>query len=81
MAVKAYILIVTDPLQTREVYAALRQIPQISDVSEVMGPYDIVAEITVKDLSGIPAILSGQIRRLPGVESTTSLVTFPTPPQ
>ena len=81
MAVKAYILIVTDPLQTREVYAALRQIPQISDVSEVMGPYDIVAEITVKDLSEIPAILSGQIRRLPGVESTTSLVTFPTPPQ
>ena len=81
MAVKGYILIVTDPLHTREVYAALRGIPQISDVSEVMGPYDIVAEITVQDLSEIPAILSGQIRRLPGVESTTSLVTFPTPSQ
>jgi DNA-binding Lrp family transcriptional regulator len=42
-----------------------------------MGPYDIVVEIQVEDLSEVPSILSESIRSIPGVESTTSLVTFP----
>jgi DNA-binding Lrp family transcriptional regulator len=42
-----------------------------------MGPYDIVVEIEVSNLSDVPAILSERIRTIDGVESTTSLVTFP----
>jgi DNA-binding Lrp family transcriptional regulator len=42
-----------------------------------MGPYDIVVEISVEDLADVPPILSDSIRIIPGVESTTSLVTFP----
>ncbi len=42
-----------------------------------MGPYDIVVELKVQSLSDVPPILSDKIRSIPGVESTTSLVTFP----
>jgi DNA-binding Lrp family transcriptional regulator len=75
--VKAYVLIVTDPAKTKDVYTRLQEIREIVEVHEVMGPYDIVCEIQVEDLTQIPPILGEQVRRIPGIESTTSLVTFP----
>ena len=75
--IKAYVLIVANPGATKSVYAALRKVKGVSDCYEVMGPYDIVAEVQVEDLADVPPILSDHIRTIPGVESTTSLVTFP----
>ena len=75
--VKAYVLIVTDPGRTRQVTDALIKIPNIETVSEVMGPYDIVAEIMAQSLTEIPSILFDQIRSIDGIQSTTSLVAFP----
>jgi DNA-binding Lrp family transcriptional regulator len=49
----------------------------VKESHEVMGPYDIVVEIEVEDLAEIPPILGEGIRRIDGIESTTSLVTFP----
>ncbi len=77
MAVKAYVLIVADPGQTGSVYQALKRNALITDCYEVMGPYDIVVELEVDDLTEIALILSEQIRTVPGIESTTSLVTIP----
>lgn len=75
--VKAYVLIVTDPVKTKDVYAHLQQIREIVEVHEVMGPYDIVCEIQVDSLTQVPPILGERIRCISGIESTTSLVTFP----
>jgi len=75
--IKAYVLIVTNPGATKSVFAAIQKVQGIIDAHEVMGPYDIVAEIEVDDLSKVPPILSEHIRTIDGVESTTSLVTFP----
>ena len=75
--VKAYVLIVTDPIKTKEIFAELQRIPELVEIHEVMGPYDIVCEIEAADLTDIPPILGERIRRIPGIESTTSLVTFP----
>jgi DNA-binding Lrp family transcriptional regulator len=75
--VKAYVLIVTDPVKTKEVYARLQEIREIVEVHEVMGPYDIVCEIQVDDLTQVPPILGERVRTIQGIESTTSLVAFP----
>ena len=75
--VKTYVLIVTDPGRTRRVTEALAAVPCVEAVSEVMGPYDIVAEIVTEDLNGIRPILTEHIRAVEGVESTTSLVALP----
>jgi DNA-binding Lrp family transcriptional regulator len=77
MAVKAYVLVVTDPGKTRQVVQAMHDIPGIVQMHEVMGPYDIVVEIEVENLQDIPPILGGRIRTIEGIESTTSLVTLP----
>ena len=75
--IKAYVLVVTNPGETRNVVAAARAIPGVKELHEVMGPYDIVIELQVEALSEVPPILSDKIRSIPGIESTTSLVTFP----
>lgn len=77
MAIKAYVLIITNPGKTRDVLAAVTSIPGIVEVHEVMGPYDIVAELEVQSLTDVPPILGDKIRKIDGVQSTTSLVTFP----
>src|SRR3972149_2072767 len=77
MTVKAYVLVVTDPGKTKRVVQAMRNVPGIVDMHEVMGPYDIVVEIEVQNLQDIPPILGEKIRAIEGIESTTSLVTLP----
>jgi DNA-binding Lrp family transcriptional regulator len=75
--IKAYVLVVTTPGETKGVVSAIAKVPGVVELHEVMGPYDIVVEIEVDQLSQVPGILSDQIRSVPGIESTTSLVTFP----
>ncbi len=75
--IKAYVLVVANPGATKRVYAALKDVKGVIECHEVMGPYDIVVEIEVEDLADVPPILSDHIRTIAGVESTTSLVTFP----
>ena len=77
MAIKAYVLVVTDPGRTKGVLDVMRGIPGVVETHEVMGPYDIVAEIEVDNLTEIPPILGDKIRKIPGIQSTTSLVTLP----
>jgi DNA-binding Lrp family transcriptional regulator len=75
--IKAYVLVVTTPGSTRGVLTTIKSIPGVVEIHEVMGPYDIVVEIEVESLGDVPPILSDKIRTVPGIESTTSLVTFP----
>ena len=75
--IKAYVLVVANPGATKSVFAALKNVKGVTECHEVMGPYDIVAEIHVEELSEVPPILGDHIRTISGIESTTSLVTFP----
>ncbi|MEE8337200.1 MAG: Lrp/AsnC ligand binding domain-containing protein [Dehalococcoidia bacterium] len=75
--VKTYVLIVTQPGTTRRVAEQLAEISVIAEIHEVMGPYDIVVEIEAESLTDVPPILSDSIRTIDGIQSTTSLVAFP----
>ena len=77
MAVKAFVLIVVDPAKTIDVYDRLRAMSGISEVYQVMGPYDIVAVVDVPSLNDVPSVISRNIRAVDGIESTTTCVSFP----
>lgn len=77
MSIKAFVLIVVDPAKTIDVFDKLRAVQGISEVYQVMGPYDIVAVIDVPTLTDVPAVISRHIRVVDGIESTTTCVTFP----
>jgi DNA-binding Lrp family transcriptional regulator len=75
--VKAYVLIVTNPGKTKDVFNAVKALEHVVEAHEVMGPYDIVVEVEAEQLADIPKVLSEGIRPVDGIESTSSLVTFP----
>lgn len=75
--IKAFVLIVVDPAKTMDVYRNLSAVEGISEVYQVMGPYDIVAVVEVANLTDVPAVISKHIRAVEGIESTTTCVTFP----
>jgi len=75
--IKAFVLIVVDPASTTAVFDKLRAVDGISEVYQVMGPYDIVAVIDADNLTEVPALISRHIRAVDGIESTTTCVTFP----
>ncbi len=75
--IKAFVLIVVDPAKTMEVFTRLSAVEGISEVYQVMGPYDIVAVVEVATLTDVPAVISRHIRAVDGIESTTTCVTFP----
>jgi DNA-binding Lrp family transcriptional regulator len=77
VSIKAFVLIVVDPARTTDVYTRLKSVEGISEVYQVMGPYDIVAVIDVPNLTDVPAVISRHIRAVEGIESTTTCVTFP----
>ncbi|MFQ5879475.1 MAG: Lrp/AsnC family transcriptional regulator [Dehalococcoidia bacterium] len=77
MTIKAYVLIVTDPGKTKDVHQTVKEVPGVVEAHEVMGPYDIVAEIEVGSLAEIAPILGARVRKIDGIQSTTSLVTLP----
>jgi len=77
MSIKAFVLIVVDPAKTIDVYNKLSSVQGISEVYQVMGPYDIVAVVEVPTLTDVPSVISRHIRAVEGIESTTTCVTFP----
>ena len=77
MMVKAYVLVVTDPGTTKGVIGILSGIPGVVEIHEVMGPYDVVVEVEVENLTDMPPVLGEKIRKIPGIQSTTSLITLP----
>jgi DNA-binding Lrp family transcriptional regulator len=77
MTVKAYVLVVTDPGTTKGVIRILSGISGVVETHEVMGPYDVVVEVEVENLTDMPPVLGEKIRKIPGVQSTTSLITLP----
>ena len=75
--IKAFVLIVVDPAKTVDVFNQLQSVQGISEVYQVMGPYDIVAVVEVANLTDVPSVISRHIRAVQGIESTTTCVTFP----
>ena len=76
MTVKAYVLIEMKTEDIAETVAELRRKKGIKNASSVSGPYDIVAVIETDKYDDIPHIVAKEIRGLPGVDKTITLLAF-----
>ena len=74
--VKAYVLITVDTTMTQDVVDRLRRIQGVTEVNEVLGPYDVVVELEVERLEDVTDILRTEIRRIPGVRNTLTCVSI-----
>lgn len=72
--VNAYSLISAEPGKTAEVFRKIKTIDRVRHADVVAGPYDIVARIEVDSLEKLTKVVFGEIRGIPGVTNTTTLI-------
>jgi len=72
--VNAYSLISAEPGKTGEVFRKVKAIGGVKKAEAVAGPYDIVARIEVDSLEKLTKAVFVEIRGIPGVTNTTTLI-------
>lgn len=72
--VKAIVLISVEVGKEEEVLESLRDIKEVEKSYFVYGVYDIVAIVSGKSLDDIRSTVVNQIRKLPAVRSTVTMV-------
>jgi DNA-binding Lrp family transcriptional regulator len=80
MSCVAYVLVVIDPGLTSHVHAVLADVAAVVDRHLVTGPYDVVVKLRAESMDDFSAILRDDIRTIPGIVSTTTLIAFPSRP-
>ena len=71
----AYILLITDSVNTEEIYKKLKSMEQVKEVHMIYGDYDIIFKVEVKNL----AMLSNftmDIRKNFNIKSSSTLITL-----
>ncbi len=74
--ITAIVLTNTAQGHTPEVAQALIDLPGVTEVYSVAGPYDLVAIVRVRLHDELADIVAGHIQKIPGVEATNTLIAF-----
>jgi DNA-binding Lrp family transcriptional regulator len=69
----AGVLINTDPAKTREVYAKIKSLEGVANITAVFGRFDLVVMIRALDLDAGTKLIA-KIRSVEGVTATETLI-------
>jgi DNA-binding Lrp family transcriptional regulator len=74
--VKAVVLINVEGEQTIRASELLAGLPGVAEVYSVAGNYDLVAVLSVANNEDLADLVTGQIRKVPGITRTETLIAF-----
>jgi DNA-binding Lrp family transcriptional regulator len=69
-----YVLMKAEPGSLEKVVSALKGLKDVTEVSAVTGAYDIFVKVEGKFISDVLSVVLKDLRKLPGVTSTETLV-------
>jgi len=72
--VNAYSLISVEPGKTAEIFKKIKKLEGVKTSECVAGPYDIIARIEVDSLEKLTKAVFSDIRNIPSVTNTTTLI-------
>lgn len=72
--IRGFVLVRTEPQETKSVLRALREIRRVEEVTPVIGPFDIVARIEVQTPEELNKVVIDEVRKVKGVRETTTLL-------
>jgi len=70
----AYVLIIAKSGTEKSVVSELKHYKEIVDAEILYGEYDILAKIKVKEIADLNEFLLSKVRRVDGVEKTSTLI-------
>ena len=68
-------LINVDTAYTSQVMERINGLAGIGEVHEVLGPFDVVAEVETSGMQDLIVVLRDEIRVIPGVKNTVTCIT------
>ena len=71
---KAFVLINANFGKKKDVLKTLKKISAIKNIYKVCGCYDLITEVNAEDPAKLKDILQWQIRRIPAISSTCTLI-------
>ena len=74
MSTRAYILMEVQVGRANQVSQALRELPGVVNTDVITGPYDLIGEIAVDDITAMADLVTGQMQGVRGVLKTTTCV-------
>lgn len=69
-----YVLITTATGKEAKVLEHMRKLPQVGEVHQLFGQYDMIARVETTDYDKMCDIILGRIRTIPGVTGTRTLI-------
>jgi DNA-binding Lrp family transcriptional regulator len=72
--VRVFLNLFVESRELEKVTESLVKLPEVMDVYEVTGEYDVVVELKVPDILAFRELLKNKVLRIPGVKSTVSSV-------
>ena len=74
-SIVAYILLITDSVNTEEIFKKLKSMDQVKEVHMIYGDYDIIFKVEVKNLAEL-SNFTMDIRKNFNIKSSSTLITL-----
>ena len=71
---EAYVLLKVTPGYERNIVKELKDIPEIEDINELYGEWDIITKASVVKIEDLDALLSEKMRKIEGVTLTSTMI-------
>ena len=71
---EAYVLLKVTPGYERNIVKELKDIPEIEDVNELYGEWDMITKASVVRIEDLDALLSEKMRKIEGVTLTSTMI-------
>ena len=71
---EAYVLLKVAPGYERNIVKALKDIPEIEQVDELYGEWDIITKAAVARIEDLDGLLSERMRKIEGVRLTSTMI-------
>ena len=71
---QAYVLLKVTPGYERNIVKKLKDLPEIEDINELYGEWDIITKASVERIEDLDALLSEKMRKIEGVTLTSTMI-------
>jgi DNA-binding Lrp family transcriptional regulator len=78
LTVRAILHVFVEPRKLKDVGEVLARMPEVIDVYEVTGEYDIIATAKANDLQKLRSFLSERLMKMHGIKAVTTSVVLHT---
>jgi DNA-binding Lrp family transcriptional regulator len=72
--VKAYVLLKVTPGYERSIVSELKEMPEIEDINELYGEWDVITKASVARIEDLDALLSEKMRKIEGITLTSTMI-------